>query len=117
MKPRTAACISISITLLIVILTVAFGIFPYFVIGFITLFLAFMLCVDAIRERFRVSSRSKPDSPHNWDAVAHHEIPMATREASEQAKQHLADSCEMHGKHVPRTGAYGLIEHPLRMDE
>lgn len=117
MKSRTAASIGIGVSLLIVILTVTFDIFPYLVIGIITLFLAVMMFVDGVREYWRTSSRPPPLAPPSWDAVDQEQFPVTSKVEGDHAKQRLAESCELHGKHIPRTGAYGLIEHPLRLDE
>lgn len=70
MKPRAAAQIGIGVSVLIVILTVVLDIFPYFVIGIITLLLAVLVLIDGIREYRRPPSTPEPQSPANWTHLA-----------------------------------------------
>jgi hypothetical protein len=117
MKPRTAARISIGVSLLVVILTIVLDIFPYFVIGIISLLLAIVVVVEAVREYFRAPSLSIPERPANWNSLVEENLPVASAEKIEHAKERFAASHDVHGKCPPRNGPYGLIENPLSMDD
>jgi hypothetical protein len=101
MKFRTTTRTGFGVSLLIVILTVVLGIFP------ITVFLGVMAFVDGVREYWRTPDRPLPTQPANWDVVDRGHIPATTQDAVKHARQRLAESCEAHGKHVPRMGALG----------
>jgi hypothetical protein len=116
MKSRTAARIGIGVSLLVVVLTIVLDIFPYDVVGFITLLLAIVVVLDALREYSRPSP-PPPRSPANWNALEQASLPRASAVTTDQVKERFGASYEVHGKCVPRTGAYGLIKYPLSLDE
>ncbi len=61
--------------------------------------------------------RKQPRAPSDWQRLATGDIPLTSQAKVATVKGKLTNSCEIHGKCVPRCGWYGTVSHPLSLDE
>jgi hypothetical protein len=62
--------------------------------------------------------RPKPVAgPANWAALEQGQLPAANQAQRDRARKKFSNSLEIRGQCVARTGQYGLINHPLKLDE
>ncbi|WP_425617899.1 hypothetical protein NA78x_001589 [Anatilimnocola sp. NA78] len=55
--------------------------------------------------------------PVDWAVLENGQLPRSDKATHDRVKAKFSHSCEIRGRCVPRVGRYGLISHPLQMDE